>query len=139
MSDEHQNEPRDIGYSKSHKDIYNNLTKKGSNSIFAGLKQADVFFFAMAIGLNRNKQKEPKSKVNDIPVNAFTESQKWGILSSEISKEKDLMVLKDERKIYSKAEKYAEEGIKILNSHMEKQGINYPKYLEAELRGILKK
>ena len=101
--------------------------------------QADLFFFAMAVGYNREKRGDPKNKADDVSVNALSEAQKWGLLSTEIAKAEDLLVLKDERPIYSEAEKYAEEGIKILQSHIESQGINYPKYLEAELREILSK
>ncbi len=33
----------------------------------------------------------------------------------------------------------AEEGLKILQSHVDKWGSSYPKYLEAELKDILQK
>jgi hypothetical protein len=138
MSDEHHNEPREVGYSKAHKDIYKDWTKKDSNSIFAGSTQADLFFFAMAVGFNRGKGTDLKKKVNDVPVNVLDEAQKWGVLSTAIVNAKDLLVLKDEKPIYLEAERYAEEGIKIIQSHVEKQGLNYTKYLEAELRKLLK-
>ena len=139
MAEDHRNEPRNVGYSKVHKETYKTWIEKKSNSIFVGCTQADVFFFAMAVGYNREKRGDPKNKADDVSVNALSEAQKWGILSAEIAKAEDLLVLKDERPIYSEAEKYAEEGIKILKSHIENQGLNYPKYLEAELREILKK
>ena len=139
MAEEHRNEPRDIGYSKDQKEVYADWTEKDSSSIFAGLAQADLFFFAMAVGYNRERQEEPKNKLNHIPTSVLSEAQKWGILSTEIAKKEDLLVLKDEKPIYSEAEKYAEEGIKIIKSHIEKHGLNYPKYLEAELREILNK
>jgi hypothetical protein len=140
MAEEHKNEPREVGYSKGYKEIiYKEWTKKDSNTIFAGLTQADLFFFAMAVGYNRKKQSELKSRVNDVPVSAFSEAQKWGMLSIEIAKTEDLLVLKDEKPIYNEAEKYAEEGIKIIKSHIEKYGLTYPKYLETELREILEK
>lgn len=139
MSDEHNNEPREVGYSKIHKETYKDWTRKDSNSIFAGANQADLFFFAMAIGFNRGKKNEPKNKANDVPTNPLSDAQKWGILSIEIAKKEDLLVLKDEGPIYCEAERYAEEGIKILQSHIEKHGLNYPKYLEAELKEILSK
>lgn len=138
MSDEHRNEPRDIGYSKEHKDTYKEWTKKDSNSIFAGCTQADLFFFSVAVGFNRDKQGEPKNKTNDIPVSALSEKQKWAILSTSISKGDDLGVLKDEKQIYTESEKYAEEGLKIVKSHIERLGNeNYIKELEIELREIL--
>jgi len=140
MSEEHRNEPREVGYNKDFKDdVYKAWTNKESNSIFAGLTQADIFFFAMAVGFNRDKKDEVKNKANDVPVSVFTEAKKWGILATSISQASDLLVLKDEKPIYAEAEKYAEEGIKIIKSHAEKQGLSYPKYLEAELREILEK
>ena len=39
---------------------------------------------------------------------------------------------------YREAERYANEGLKILRSHIDKWGVDYPRYLEAELRDILK-
>ena len=93
----------------------------------------------MALGYNKERQSELKSRVNNVPVLVFSEAQNWGILSTEIARKEDLLVLKDERPIYNEAEKYAEEGIKIIKSHIEKHGLNYPKYLEAELRKILEK
>ncbi|RJQ15770.1 hypothetical protein C4573_06480 [Candidatus Woesearchaeota archaeon] len=137
MSDEHHNEPREVGYNKTHKDTFKEWTSKDSNSIFSGLTQADLFFFAMALGHHRKKHSEVKNKANDVPVSALNEAQKWGVLATAIDAKEDLLVLKDEKKIYLSAEEYAEEGIKILKSHIEKQGLNYPKYLEAELRELI--
>lgn len=138
MSDEHFNEPREVGYDeKQHKDAFKEWTAKDSNSIFAGMPQADLFLFAMAIGIHREKSSDVKNKANNIPVNVFSEAQKWCILASEIAEKEDLLVLKDEKKVYAKAEQYAEEGMKILKSHIEKHGLSYPKYLEAELKEIL--
>ena len=138
MSDEKRNKPREVGYSKIHKDVYKEWIEKDSKSIFAGVKQADLFFFAMALGFHREKKKDPKNKVLDIPVNVFSKDQEWGILSTMIYKNKELGVLKDERSIYIEAEKYAEEGIEIIKSHIESMGVDYPKNLEVELRNLLK-
>jgi hypothetical protein len=138
MSDSHNKEPREVGYDKKYKeDIFKTWTNKESSSVFAGTTQADLFFFAMAVGFNRSKLSLVKNKANDVSVNALSESQKWGILCTAIAKNNDLLVLKDERPIYSEAEQYAGEGIKILQSHIESHGMNYPKYLEAELREML--
>jgi hypothetical protein len=141
MSDNHNNEPREVGYNKSYKeDIFKAWTNRESSSLFAGATQADLFFFAMAVGFNRNKFSlisPAKNKANDVSVNALSESQKWGILCVGIAKNNDLLVLKDERPIYSDAEQYANEGIKILQSHVDNNGTNYPKHLEAELRELL--
>ena len=67
----------------------------------------------------------------------MTEKQKWALLSIEISQSNNLFCLKDEAPIYNTAEEYANEGLKILISHVEKFGYNYPKALEAELKEIL--
>ena len=67
----------------------------------------------------------------------MTEKQKWALLSIGISESRDLICLKDESPLYSIAEKYAEEGMKIIQSHRDRYGINYPKFLEVELRDIL--
>jgi len=139
MSDDHFNEPREVGYDKvQHKEAFGEWSAKDSSSMFAGMTQADIFFFAVALGVHRKKASpEVKNKANNIPLSAFSEMQKWGIISTAISEKDDLLVLKDEKKIYSKAEQYADEGMKILKAHLEKQGLNYAKYLEAELRELL--
>lgn len=139
MAEEHRNEPREVGYSKELKELYKEWTSKDSNTIFAGMTQADLFFFAMAVGYNRDKKDDPKNKANDVPVSVLSEAQKWGVLSTGIAKIDDLLILKDEKPIYAEAERYAEEGIKIIKAHMEKHGLTYPKYLEAELKEILEK
>lgn len=144
MTEEHFNEPRDIAYSKDHIPRYQTIDKnlswthKESNSIFAGFKQADLFLFAMALGKNRDKCSDLKNAQKNIPVSALNkESMKWVVLSIGIGESKDLLELKNEDQLYAKAEKYANEGIGILQSHMELHGLNYPKFLDAELREIL--
>ena len=138
MANEHRNEPREVAYSKEYKEQYKEWTSKDSSSIFAGSTQADLFFYAMAVGHQRKKASELRSKANDVPVSVLSEEQKWGVLSAEIAKNNDLRILMDEKPIYAEAEKYADEGLKIVQSHIERQGTNYPKYLEAELREMLK-
>lgn len=140
MTDKHFNEPRDVGYSKKHRELYKEWTKTDCSAIFAGLTQADLFFLAMAIGINRNKECPIKGKKEkNIPVSAFSEEQKWAILSKGIAESQSLLVLQDEKSIYEMAERYAEEGLSIIKSHIEKNGLNYPKFLEAELRDIINK
>jgi len=139
MSEGHFNEPRNVSYTKGTKELYENWTKKEKNSgIFAGINQSGLFFFAMAIGVHRNQSKPLKKRIPNMNVSALSEDQKWGILSASISKNKDLLVLKNEKPIYETAEEYAEEGMKIIKSHIDKHGLNYPKFLETELRDILK-
>lgn len=143
MTTKHNNEPRDVGYSETFLDYYqdkddDSWVKKGSSSIFAGKNQKDLFIFAMALGKAKNKKSTVKSKQNNVSVSAMTEKQRWALLSIGISESHDLICLKDESPLYSIAEKYAEEGMKIIQSHKERYGINYPRFLEAELRDILK-
>jgi hypothetical protein len=142
MTTKHNNEPRDVGYSESFLDYYRDKSddswlKKDSSSIFAGKNQKDLFIFAMAIGKAKNKKSTVKSKQNNVSVNAMTEKQKWALLSIGISESHDLICLKDEGPLYNIAEKYAEEGMKIIQSHVERYGLSYPKFLEAELRDII--
>lgn len=145
MANEHHNEPRDIGYSPDNEIHYsgkNSWVNIDSSTIFAGKRQKDLFIFAMALGyhkrnLRSNATKTDKMKSN-IPVSAVPEDQKWAVLSTGILDANDLICLKDERDIYKKAELYAEEGIRILESHMDKWSVNYPKFLEKELKEILK-
>lgn len=142
MATIHNNEPREAAYIKEQYDIYTD--KKGgwlnreSKSIFAGKVQKDLFIFAMALGKNRQKKSPlPSPKVSNVRVDAMTEKQKWVLLSIGISENHSLLCLKDESPLYSNAEEYAHEGLKILVSHVEKYGINYPKALEAELKELL--
>jgi hypothetical protein len=142
MTTNHNNEPRDVGYSETFLDYYQDKSddswlRKESSSIFAGKNQKDLFIFAMALGKAKNKKATVKSKQSNVSVSAMTEKQKWALLSIGISESRDLICLKDESPLYSIAEKYAEEGMKIIQSHRDRYGINYPKFLEAELRDIL--
>ncbi|MCP1715515.1 hypothetical protein J2T58_001380 [Methanocalculus alkaliphilus] len=144
MTVKHYNEPRDLAYSKKNAHFFKvdepgSWTHKGSTTIFAGKNQKDLFIFAMALGKNRqSKQTEVKDRQANIPVVALNERQKWTLLSIALANTDDLLCLKDENPHYKEAESYAEEGINILKAHIEKYGINYPKFLEAELKDILK-
>jgi len=142
MATNHNNEPRDASYTKDQFEYYTDKKggwlNKDAKSIFAGKYQKDLFIFAMAIGKYRQKKSPVKSpKLANVRVDAMTEKQKWALLSIGISESKDLICLKDESPLYTKAEEYAYEGFNILVSHVDKYGINYPKALEAELKEIL--
>lgn len=142
MAANHNNEPRDAAYTKEQLEIYTDKKggwlNKDSKSIFAGKFQKDLFIFAMAIGKQRDKKSPLKPpKQANVRVDAMTEKQKWALLSIGISESKNLLCLKDESPLYADAEEYANEGLNILISHVEKYGINYPKSLEAELKEIL--
>src|SRR5208283_1942482 len=131
MTITHNNEPRDVGYSETFLDYYQDKSddswlRKGSSSIFAGKNQKDLFIFAMALGKAKNKKSTVKSKQSNVSVSAMTEKQKWTLLSIGISESRDLICLKDESPLYNIAEKYAEEGMKIIQSHKDRYGINYP-------------
>jgi len=138
MSVRHFNEPRDIGYSKKHADMFSWISKE-SNTIFAGTKQKDLFLFAVALAKHREHKYDGnvKERQSNIPVQALTEKQKWAILSIALAEQHDMICLEDEGVIYRDAEKYAEEGLEILKSHIDKWGPNYPKALETELKEIL--
>ena len=119
MSEGHFNTPREVGYDKKNQEIYHKwISKNESNNIFKGTNQSDLFFFAMAIGRNRDQKQSIKSSAKNIPISAFTSIQEWGILSLAIAEKNDLLVLKDEKPIYEEAEKYAEEGIQIIQAHI---------------------
>ena len=142
MAANHNNEPRDVSYTKEHFEYYTDKKggwlNKDSKSIFAGKYQKDLFIFSMAVGKNRQKKSPVKSpKLANVRIDAMTEKQKWALLSIGISESENLLCLKDESPLYSNAEEYAHEGLTILISWVEKYGINYPKALEAELKEIL--
>jgi hypothetical protein len=107
--------------------------------MFAGKTQRDLFIFAMALGKSRKQKSDVKDRQANIPVQNMAERQKWAILSVALAEHNNLMCLKDENPLYKEAERYAEEGLKILQSHVDKWGSSYPKYLEAELKDILQK
>jgi hypothetical protein len=133
----HHKEPRFIGWSNKFKEYYTSWKEGRSYTIFAGKDQKEIFLFAMALGYY-NRQKSPVTeKQNNIPVQALTERQKWAVLPIGVTEKEDLLSLKDETSIYSLAEQYANEGMKILKSQMDNKELNYSKALEAELRDIL--
>jgi hypothetical protein len=141
MPANHNNEPRDVGYTKEHAEYYQDKDgwlSKNSKSIFSGKYQKDLFIFSMALAKYRQKKSAVKPpKLSNVRVDAMTERQKWALLSIGIAQTGDLFCLKDEFPLYTDAEEYAYDGMKILVSHVEKWGINYPKALEAELKEIL--
>jgi hypothetical protein len=133
----HDTEPRNIGYGIDAAESYQQWTKDDATTLFSGKKQADLFVFAMALGKLRQQKSETSSKLDNIPVSALKERQRWAVLPIAISEESDLLSLKDEAPIYRLAEAYANEGIKILTSHMEKYGLSYPKKLIIDLKRLL--
>ena len=138
MSTEHHNEPRNAGYSAKNAAYYTEwIDNKKSHNIFTDRKQKDLFIFSMALGKFNEMKSDINDKKSNVSVEALKEQQKWAVLSIGISKKINLLCLKDEKPIYLEAEKYAEEGLKILKSRIDKQGINYPKALEVELKEIL--
>ena len=142
MSDRHFNEPRDLAYSKEHAGLFQGKESwidKDSEKIFAGKTQRDLFIFAMALGRSRKQKSDVKDRQANIPVQNMAERQKWAILSIALTEQNDLMCLKNENPLYKEAERYAEEGLKILRSHVDKWRAEYPQFLEAELKDILKK
>lgn len=138
MADNHNNEPRDVGLNKEFTPFLKEWISKDSGTIFSGSTMADIFFFGVALGKFRNKKSDVKNRAPNIPVTAFTEEMKWSVLSQSIS-QTDLLILKDEKPIYAEAEKYANEGIQILKSRIDKEGMAFAQKLEIELREILNK
>ena len=135
--------PREVSYSKSHADYYQNKEDgwlgKNSLTIFKGGRQKDLFLFAYAVGKNRNEKSTfgASDRQSNIPIDAMDDKEKWSILASGIKETEDILCLDEQKKIYEHAEEYAKEGIEIIKSRMEKYGTNYPKQLEAELKEIL--
>lgn len=140
-------EPRNAAYSREHADYYKDEGKhawlskneKLNTTIFKGKLQKDLFIFAMALGKNRERKQAipPGKKVNSVSVAAMKDPQKWALLSIGIEETGDIFCLDDQKTVYALAEEYAEEGIEILKSQMDKYGSNYPKQLELELKEIL--
>ena len=135
--------PREVAYSKSHADYYQNkedgwLGKK-SLTIFRGGYQKDLFFFAYAVGKNRNEKSTfgANDRQSNVRIDAMDNKEKWSVLASGIEESEDILCLDNQKEIYETAEEYAKEGIEIIKSRMDKYGINYPKHLEAELKEIL--
>jgi len=142
MATKHFNEPRDLAYGMIHAELFQGETSwinRDSSTIFAGKTQRDLLIFAMALGRLRGQKSDVKDRQANIPVSNMPEKQKWAILSIALAEHNDLVCLKDENPHYKEAERYANEGLKILKSHIDKWGPEYPRYLEAELRDILKK
>lgn len=137
MSEKHNNEPRDIGYNKEFKDFIKSCIEKGSSTVFEGLTQAEFYMLAFSLGVNRNLESEVKNKGNDIPVDrGFSQEMRWTLLSLGISND-DLLALKNEKPLYSESERYANEGIQIIKSRMEKESASFDKWLESELIEII--
>jgi len=101
---------------------------------FKGRENKELFLLAMGIGFHERSQKKLKSKEGYVRTEYLSDEEKAIIKSIAISKEGDLSILLDKKKVYSIAEEYAAAGIKILSEKVfgGEYG-SYIKKLESDL------
>lgn len=129
-------EPRDLAY-EDVKD-YEKLTKD-SVSPFHGKEYRDIFMLALSIGYSRSKPSPLKKRNPNVPLRAFTLQEKWLMRAVAISKEGNMEILFEPKKLYQLIEEYANAGIKLLVAEVFENIRSYDKILEAELKEAVEK
>ena len=129
---------RQVSFDKDNAAIYDKL-KSNSKSFFYQSTMAKIFITAMALGLARDHKTPLKKKVPNIYTDAWTDEEKWIIISAFMKEKPKLGVkaLFESNEILDFAEEYANAGIKYLDLLYE-QSTEPLDELENELRDHLK-
>ena len=100
--------PRNYNIEKSLQSQYNSI--KDGQSFLKGSEHAEIFLFAMAIGLRRGERKKLESPYPLVVCSGFRPKDRAMIVSVAL-KEKGQEVLADRNEIRKIAEEYANAGI----------------------------
>ncbi len=131
------NEPRDLDVDEDRHQFYRELTE-AEDSPFYGRTMKDVFVFAAGYGFYYHSREKLRKKRGTIPLSAFSDEDKWLLMSIGIADQNSLDVLFDVRQVYEIGQEYANGGITILrNAIMSGQPGDPHKLMETEIRNIL--
>lgn len=131
--------PEYASYEVDDREIYEDFKTKLS-SFFYKYDYTKIFLAAMALGYIKNERQPLKKRSRTIPTNHFTLEERWMIISVALDQEKDISILKNEAKILTMAEEYANTGIKYLRSIQEEGILTNPiESFENELRKKLER
>jgi dnd system-associated protein 4 len=98
----------------------------------------DAFVFAAAYGFHFRTKEKLKKKKGTIPLSAFSDAEKWLLMSIAIADQNSLDILFNVKQVYEIAQEYANGGITILrNAVMSGQPGDPYKRIEAEIKNIL--
>ncbi len=130
-------EPRDLDVDEERHELYRELTEAESSPFYERTMK-DVFVFAAAYGFYYKAREKLKRKKGTIPMSAFSDPEKWLLMSIAIADQNSLDVLFQVKTIYEIAQEYANGGITILrNAVMSQQPGDAYKRMEIEIRSIL--
>ena len=104
----------DVAYDADQQTTFQDLIKDDGNSIFAGLTMADVFIYAMALGVKHNTPKPLTKRIPYMPPEAFSENMRWLMRSVAILDSEDLEIFIDHSKVVKIAETFANGGMQYL-------------------------
>ena len=110
--------PRDIGVEASKHSLFKDLEEK-EESPFYGAELRDIFIFTVGYGRDKAGPVELQGDTKWMLTRpALSDEQEWVLKSVAVEHEKDVGVLRDERKVYQIAQKYANGGIDKLHSRV---------------------
>lgn len=124
--------PKDISLDRGRKkQFWDKLIKSGP---FKNKEYWEIFLYALALGYERRKDLDLKSKVGTIPSRTIKDKKElWSLMKAIAISEESINIIMDEKKIAEISEKYANAGIKILYEKIMGSGTTDPvKILESE-------
>lgn len=130
----------DVAYDTELQETYNKLIADDGNSIFSGRTMAEVFIYAMALGVKNNCPKQLNKRAPNLPPDAFSERMRWYMRAVAITDSEELEIFTDHKKVLDIAEKYANGGMKYLLQMIEDQitGEDVESIFETKVRDELK-
>jgi len=130
----------DVAYESELQTTFQDLVKDDGNSIFAKLTMADVFIYAMALGVKYNTKEPLTKRAANMPPEAFSENMRWLMRSVAIMDSEELEIFVDHTKVVHIAETYANGGMKHLLNMIDERvpGEDIESIFETALRKEIK-
>lgn len=115
---EYREARRDIHIDKERREMFNSL-QESQDSPFYQATNHDLFMFALGYGnANTMPQEIKNEKAAFFGRTSLSEHQQAVIEAIAVAEERDVRVLRDQRKVYEIAEKYANAGIDLLHGRV---------------------
>lgn len=131
----------DIGFKKTDQSLYQELTKKDSQTPFSGMLMSELFIYAMSLGYNDGKKVlyEKGERSPNMPPNAFTSDMRWLMRAISITDNEELEHIIDHDKVVKVAEEYANRGMEIIRELDEKSKVEFERDApyETHLKNII--
>lgn len=107
--------PRDVAIERSKRELYEEL-RSTESSPFYEVELRELFLFAMGYGRQKAGRVELEGDLHYLfGRSTLSDGQEWVIKSVAVKEMRDPEVLRDERKVYTIAQEYANRGIDKLH------------------------